>query len=408
MNRIIILALFLPAFLASCLETRKQGLKDGLWRAELTVHEKKVPVLLEVTSGDTDNPTLYLINGEERVELTGISYRADSIEIPINAYDAVIRGYYNESLIEGRFIRNFIDQDPGIPFSAEWGNTLRFAESSSPASADPEGKWDLLFISDSGDTIKNVGIFSSQGQTVSGSVLTSTGDLRYLEGAVTDSGFQLSAFSGLSPYLIEVQFSGDNEFTGFLYTSRSKTRLHGLRNDGASLPDPYSLTWLKEGYDRIGFSFPNLKGQMISPEDDAYQGKVVIISILGSWCPNCLDEMEFLVPWYRENHHRGVEIIGLAFERKDDPGYVSKVLSNLINRYNIPFEILFAGTTGAESTAKALPAINRIASYPTTIFIDKKGLVRKIHTGFNGPATGIYFEEFKRDFNRFMDQLLAE
>ena len=84
------------------------------------------------------------------------------------------------------------------------------------------------------------------------------------------------------------------------------------------------------------------------------------------------------------------------------------VLGRLIERYNVPYEILFAGTTGAESTAKALPALNKISSYPTTIFIDRKGEVRMIHTGFNGPATGQYYEAFQKEFNRLMDQLIAE
>ena len=131
-----------------------------------------------------------------------------------------------------------------------------------------------------------------------------------------------------------------------------------------------------------------------------------MVSILGSWCPNCLDEAAFLAPWYKENKDRGVEIVGLAFERKDDPAYVNKVLSNFIQKYNIGYDVLFAGKIGNDKNV--LPEIDGLKSYPTTFFIDKKGNVRKIHTGFNGPATGLFYEEFKSDFNKIIDELLAE
>lgn len=129
---------------------------------------------------------------------------------------------------------------------------------------------------------------------------------------------------------------------------------------------------------------------------------------MGSWCPNCLDENAFLAEWYKANHDRGVEIIGLAFERKNDFELARKSLTNLKTRLDIQYEILFAGQSGTESASKALPQLNGITSFPTTIFIDKKGNVRKVHSGFNGPATGKFYEEFKAEFNTLIDQLEAE
>ena len=165
---------------------------------------------------------------------------------------------------------------------------------------------------------------------------------------------------------------------------------------------------MKKGFDRLDFTFPDIEGNKVSLSDPKFKDKVVIVSILGSWCPNCLDEMEYLSPWYKENKDRGVEIIGLSFERKDDPEYVKTVLSRLVKRYDTTYDILFAGKLGDDATAKALPQVSKIMGYPTTIFIDKKGKVRKIHTGFNGPATGLFYEEFKQDFNKVIDELLAE
>jgi thiol-disulfide isomerase/thioredoxin len=165
---------------------------------------------------------------------------------------------------------------------------------------------------------------------------------------------------------------------------------------------------LKTGNSKLDFSLPDIDGKKVSINDAEYKGKVVVVSILGSWCPNCLDEMKYLVPWHKENKKRGVEIIGLAFERKEDPAYAKRVLSQLRDRSGVEYKILFGGKVGEEATSKVLPQLSKIISYPTLIFIDKKGNVNKIHTGFNGPATGKFYEEFKEEFNRTIDELLKK
>lgn len=406
----LVIATILLVF-GSCVNPPKDRLKNGKWRAEFKVQNQVIPFMFDVDGAESDTATVTLINGVERVVLKNITYSNDTVNIPIENYDAVLRGVFlSEGKINGRFIKNYIEGDEGVPFEAVWTNDPRFTNPIESTDISVDGKWDIKFInSEKNDTTYNVGIFAEQENgNVTGSILTTTGDLRYLEGSLTKNGFELSAFSGLSPYLINADFRDKDHFEGKFYTTGGVIQLYGVRNDNASLADPYSLTSLKKGYTQIAFSFPNLEGENISLSDSRYKGKVVIISVLGSWCPNCLDEMEYLAPWYRSNHHRGVEIIGLAFERKDDPEYVKKVLSNMIKRYDVGYEILFAGKLGAESTERALPAIDKIQSYPTTIFIDKKGEVRKIHTGFNGPATGLFYDEFKKDFNQLINILLDE
>jgi hypothetical protein len=67
----------------------------------------------------------------------------------------------------------------------------------------------------------------------------------------------------------------------------------------------------------------------------------------------------------------------------------------------------YGGINKTEAQQK-LPMLNHVLSYPTTIIIDKTGAVRKIHTGFNGPATGNKFTEFKNEFESFLAELVAE
>ena len=406
MKKYIVLILISVAII-SC--KKQVDFQSGVWRGELAVAENKhAPFLFEVKRLSNDSTTVILINGEERVELKGVTLQDDSITIPIIAYDAVIRGSLINNRIEGKFIKNYIDNDPGIFFMAQFGEENRFAPVENSTKIKADGKWEVLFVNENRDTTQNVGVFKSDNQIVTGSILTSTGDLRFLEGAYTNDGVHLSAFGGLSPYLIELTFSDNNNFTGTFYTSRGTTQLLGTRNDEASLADPYSIAQLKLGYETLSFNLPDINGNHVSLQDERFRNKVVIISILGSWCPNCLDEMSFLAPWYEENKKRGVEVIGIAFERKNDFDYAQKALTQLKNRFNTGYPLLFGGEVGKESIAGVLPELDNFSSYPTTIFIDKEGKIRKIHSGFNGQATGLFYQEFIKDFNTLVDTLLSE
>lgn len=378
-------------------------LKEGLWRGVYTVPDNEIPFLFEVK----DN-SVFLINGEDRFQAKNITYRSDSVFIPFDLYDAVLKCKMEGNQLHGKLVKasggKVVSE---VLFKAEYGNENRFPASNEKPAISLAGTWDIN-IGEGADAEKTVGNFSLKGSILTGSILTTTGDYRFLEGVAHGKTFELSAFGGSSPYLFKGEFTDNNTFKGEFVTSRKTTKLEGKRNAKAALPDAYKVSYLKEGYSTVAFSFPNLEGKKVSLSDPAYKGKVVIVTILGSWCPNCLDENKFLSGWYKENKNRGVEIIGLGFERKNDFESAQKSLTALKNRLGIDYQILFAGQSGTESASKALPQLNGISSFPTTIFIDKKGNVRKIHSGFSGPATGKFYEEFKTEFNALIDELVAE
>lgn len=408
MKKYLIAGLSTVLALASCKNDKQESLqlKDGKWHAEFNAKDGSIPFSFEVEKGSSDSSTVItLINGAERVPLEGVTYKGDSVFIPIKAYDTELKGVIKGDTISGIFRRLFSEEDKGLEFKAVYGATPRFVTEGTSADS-LDGKWDILFITDS-ETKNNVGIFSQKDGILTGSILTNSGDFRYLEGVSDKNGFRLSAFAGLSPYLIQGKFTDKDNFEGEFITARGSQKIKGTRNPNARLADPYGLTQLKKGYNSIDLKLRDLKGNEVSLTDPKFKDKVVIVSILGSWCPNCLDEAEFLAPWYKENKDRGVEIVGLAFERKDDPEYIQKVLSNLVKKYDITYDILVGGKIS--DSEKVLSALDGgLKSYPTTIFIDKKGVVRKIHTGFNGPATGLFYDEFKTDFNKLVNELLAE
>mgnify|MGYP003652441515 CR=1 FL=1 len=139
---------------------------------------------------------------------------------------------------------------------------------------------------------------------------------------------------------------------------------------------------------------------MISLTDDRFKNKPVVIQIMGSWCPNCLDETKFLVDFNKNNKDLNIEMVALAFEYAKTKDKAFKSIERLKDRIGVPYSILLA--------QEKLPMLNHVLSYPTTIFIDKKGMVRKIKTGFNGPATGDKFVQFKKEFKAFVTELANE
>jgi thiol-disulfide isomerase/thioredoxin len=145
---------------------------------------------------------------------------------------------------------------------------------------------------------------------------------------------------------------------------------------------------------------------MISLSDERFRNKVVVIQIMGSWCPNCLDETNFLVPFYDRLNEKGFEVIGLSFEKTGDFQKAISLVNRLKQRLHVKYPLLIAGDR--QNISSALPMINRIMGYPTTLYIDRKGRVRKIHTGFSGPATGGEYDKFRDDFTAFIQKLLAE
>lgn len=404
MKKYLFTFLLLFIFITSCKnrENTKQ-MKQGNWYGEFITNGNKIPFVFEIAE-DSSGTLLTFKNGSELIPIRGISSRGDTVIIPIDAYDTEMRGILSGNQLTGQFRRLFDDKDNGVDFKAEYGSHPRF-EKKGDSDTSIDGKWSIQFVS-AKDTSRNVGIFQSKDGVVTGSILTNSGDLRFLEGVTDKQGFRLSAFAGLSPYLVQGQFIDNNHFEGEFVTTRGIQKLYGQRNDDASLESPYNHTKLKEGFNTLAFNLPDLSGNKYSLSNPLFRDKVVVVSILGSWCPNCLDEMQFLVPWYNQNKERGVEVIGISFERKNEQEYINKVLSNLVKRYQTTYPILIGGKIGDE--VDVFPELTKLKGYPTTIFIDKKGNVRKIHTGFNGPATGLFYEEFQKDFNKQVDDLLSE
>ena len=396
--------------LTGCLAKKETSsdLKTGIWRATVEIQGRELPFNFEVEKTDADAIHIQLINADERILLDEVTIKGDSIDIALHIFDANIKAVIKGDTLEGLFIKNFA-KDYRLPFQAVHGQSHRFAEGTNQLEVpDFSGKYEVIFIHES-DTTPAVGIFNQTGDSVTGSFLTPTGDYRYLQGNVANGTLQLSTFDGNYLYLFTATKQLDGTLTGKYYSGMTWMESWiAHKNDNPSLPDAEKLTYLKEGYERITFTFPDVEGNNVSLDDEKYKNKVVILQLFGTWCPNCMDETQFLAPWYEENKDRGIEIIGLAYERKADFTYASNRVKKMIDKLKVSYDFVIAGTDDKAKASETLPMLNQVVAFPTTIFIGKDGKVKKIHTGFAGPGTGDYYEQFKENFNQTINELLAE
>jgi peroxiredoxin len=249
---------------------------------------------------------------------------------------------------------------------------------------------------------------NQKGNQVTGTVLKPTGDYRFLQGNVIADSLFLSYFDGSGIYLFKTKVT-NSKIEGLFYTGLAgKRNMIAQKDAKASLPDLKKLTYLKPGFDRVSFKLPTPDGRSISLSDARYKNKVVIIELMGSWCPNCLDESRFLAPFYRKYQSKGVEVIGMAFEYSPDLAVSGPKIANFKKKIGIDYEMVFAGTPSDETIAQVLPMLHKINGYPTTFIIDKKGIVREIHTGFSGPGTGVYYTDWTQEFEKTIETLLNE
>ena len=406
--RLGITVLIIFMLFVSCKEKNKNyNLNEGVWRVELDVMDHQVlPFKLRVNKEKNGLYTMQIINAEEVIEVDEIVINGDSIVIQTPVFEGYLAGTFTDKEIKGQFIKESLDRI--VPFKAIFGIEDRFDSENKNTDKDISGIWETYFSPDSDEEYIGKGIFIQEDNRVTGTFRTTTGDYRYLEGLMDGDSLKLSAFDGAHAFLFTAKVT-DSSMTGIFYSGNHfKEPFVSTRNDGYELPDPDSLTFINEGYDKLAFTFPDFNGNMISLNDEEYYEKVVIVQLMGTWCPNCLDESKFLVNYLNKNEN--LKVIGLAFESAKTEEKAFKGIERLKDRIGLSYPILLAqfGSVDKVEAQQKLPMLNHVLSFPTTIFIDKKGAVRKIHTGFNGPATGDKFIEFKKDFNQIVTQLLNE
>lgn len=295
-NSILLASLLILLVNISLAQTQ---LKAGIWRGALkTSSGNELPFNFEVKE-NSGRQQLVIMNGSERIKVTDLKQKNDSLFIHMPLFNSEFKLKFKGIALEGKWIKHYADRDMAMPFTAEPGQSWRFFKSEEKTDFNISGKWAATF-GEKKDL--RIGEFKQTGAHLTGTFLTTTGDDRFLDGAVSGNKLYLSTFDGGHAFLFIADIKDDKTIeNGKDYSEYSDlTNWTAVKDENAKLPDAYSLTYLKPGYKKISFSFPDINRKVVSLSDERFKNKVVIVQMLGSWCPNCMDETPYLVSYYKK------------------------------------------------------------------------------------------------------------
>jgi thiol-disulfide isomerase/thioredoxin len=381
----------------------------GLWDATVVVPVQnngtiEVPFRFEISCAGPgcSSPKGAFFNGEDRLVSTTGSFERGALRLSFDEYGTTLEAALKDGALDGQYARG--TRGAPYPFSAKRFTPIEVGDANIPSIA---GLWNVQVKSSKGESAWQL-IVRQSGAEVSAAILRIDGDTGTLSGAYRNGTFVLSHFSGARPLRVELTPRPD----GTLALVQNKDNpLTALRADQAAakgLPqpsDPSRFTSVKDPTEPLRFSFPDLDGRLVSNTDPRFRGKVVLVNISGSWCPNCHDEAPFLAELYKRYRARGLEIVGLSFEEEAQLKNPVR-LRAFLKRYGIEYTVLLPGEP--KDLADKLPQGVNLNSFPTTFFLGRDGKVRSVHAGFPSKASGRFHTEAKKEIAALVERLLAE
>lgn len=350
---------------------------------------------------------LYVHNQDETIVVDSVLVKGDSIKVRMPLFDSEFRGTIRDSAcFHGWWYNFYKGPDYAIPFTAKLGRQPRFHGPAAPSAVALAGDWEVHFL-DGENSEPAIGIFSVNGSHVKGSFATETGDLRFLEGITTQDSLFLSTFNGFQAYLFRAAIRNDSIVGEFRSGHRWKQAWYAVRNPSFTLANDETLTQLDPRHP-VAFTLPDMDGTMRSLADARYKGKAVVVEIMGTWCPNCMDQSRMLDELYGKYHNEGLEAVAVAFERYPDRARALSAMRHFRSKLGIEYDLLYGGMAQSDSVVRKLPFISKLKSYPTTLLIGRDGTVRHIYTGIYGPGTGARYIHFKERMENALVELLRE
>ena len=405
------IGLFVATALFSLTANAQSSLKTGSWNANLHREDGKKIVFNLAIEKEKGKTKLYVVNEPEKMLVDDVRQVKDSLFINMPLFESSFKlKIISKDSLSGTWVKKGSVKTNEMPFTASSRVPYRFSAAKGDAETQVQGKWKVDFQRE-GTTSPAIGNFKQEGNKVSGSILTPSGDYRFLSGIVTGDQLWISTFDGVYAMVFNATVTKDSLTNGKLYSGNAPVQNWSAKKDDNATLQANTNLRLKDGEDgTLNFSFKDLDGKQVSILDEKYKNKVVIIQILGSWCPNCIDETAYLTEFYDKNKDRGVEVIGLAYEYTTDAERTNYSLGKLVKRFNVKYPILVApvALSDPKKTEKTLPQLTEISVFPSTIILDKSGKVSSITSDFYGPGTGEYYTKYTNEFEQKITKLLEE
>jgi thiol-disulfide isomerase/thioredoxin len=402
---IFFLSLFLSLYTSTINGLFAQSkIQSGKWNGSLQLNNETVlPFRMEVEKHKKQF-VFSIHNAEEKIVLNQLQYEGDSVKIDFPNFHSTLNfKVINKKLLIG-YWKNFNKGNQyKIPFTAVYGEIENMISTNN---YDFSGRWKTTFDPKTVDESMAIGVFKSKDSKITGTFLTETGDYRFLEGRVTGNNFTISCFDGSHAFHFSGFLDSAKTIQGKFYSGKHYSTSWIATNDpNFQLRNPDSLTYVVKK-EPFAFKMKTLEGKDFAFPNSDFNNKVTIVQIMGTWCPNCMDETKFFKELYSKYHEQGLEIIAVGYETPNDfEGQVNKI-KLLKERHHLDFQFLVGGSANKGLASEQFSMLNQIMSFPTAIVIGRDGEVKRVHTGFNGPGTGKLYDDYVQEMNKFIQELL--
>ncbi len=371
------------------------------WRLELALNDRLyLPFFLH----QTNKNEYVVINGDEQIKLNVSNKDKDTVELQFVEMGTYLRFNHEDSIN----IRGYWKDRKGIlyPLTGTKGEASRFIPILSGKPYSVSSSYQVVF-GEKNQSWPAVGLFAQNEELITGTFLTETGDYRFLEGNVFGNQLYLSCFDGAHAFVFTAKIKGDS-LNGVFYSGSSySTAWRGVINENANIGDPDSLTYVQDdNYELSKIQFRSLNG--FKKRIDYAKNELTIVQVMGSWCPNCLDETNYFKNLYSKYSERGLEIIAIGFESQKSRKKRRKHLKKFKQKASIPYPVYLGGNASKKEASTKFSMLNEISSFPTTLFVNSKGEIIHVHTGFYGPGTGVYYDQFKKSTESLIEPILQE
>jgi peroxiredoxin len=377
---------------------------NGMWDATVVSRGVTVPFRMQFASQGTQAQG-WFFNADTRTPSTSGHFENGKLVLSFAQLGTRLEAQWKGDHLEGTYYGTRVTGT--LPFQARPAGDKT---SETPASGIPliAGQWEIAGVKSGKHEQAWRFIVQQAGATATATILRVDGDTGALTGSWEGHEFVLSHFSGARAALMRIQPQPDGSLAITLNGNTHYRAVLPKEARAEDLPapaDPESHTGVKDPSEPFRFSFHDLNGNLVSQSDARFQNKVVLIGILGSWCPNCHDEAPFLVELYRRFHAQGLEVVGLAFEEEDQLANPVR-LRAFVKQYGIEYPMLLCGVP--DEASAQMPQLRGFDAWPTVLLLGRDGRVRRVHSGFPSKGSGPVYIQTRQELTATVETLLAE
>lgn len=377
---------------------------DGAWDATIRVKGADIPFRLRF-SGPDDALRATFFDGEQPVNAsTGGAVSGGRLHVEFASYARAL-----DARLQGGVLRGSLG---AWPFEARRHIPIKAGAIEASAGKAPPiaGVWEIPTETEKGEKAWRLIVRQTPARTYA-TILRVDGDTGTISGGYSGGAFHLSRFAGDRPMLLTITPQRDGTLSLAIAASSGHHDLKALRPAaaraaGLAAPnDPIHHTSVKNPAEAFRFSGVEIGGKTVTNADPRFKGKVVLVNIMGSWCPNCLDEAPFLAELDARYRARGLQVVSLAFETPDELKSLSR-LKAFVARYKLRYTVVVGGDR--DHVHARLPQAVNLNAWPTTFFLDRQGRAHSIRVGFPSRGSGPYDLKARAEITREIEGLLAQ